>query len=576
MNPNPSLIYTGMTLSGGGVNDGTIISSYVSGSGGVGTYNITSSGSVLSWNTFSQSTGANQPTFDLYSVNFNRTNSQHLTNSNLSFNIDTNGGFTAIAYVNFTGTASTYERIFDFGNGQSNNNLLINRQVGNIYIFAVFEGATQTLAFSGGTINQNEWHTISIVYTKNSTTPYKMYKNKQPLNLTFAVGSQSTTISDRTLTSNYIGKSNWTTDPYTNGSIRGFLVYDRALSDIELNTATDALLNFNQNYSTTNLVVNLQINLPLYTNMYFNKGTSGTFISSSTSNVIYTVNNSQSLTSTSILGKPFADPSFSTGSISGTTLTATGSPSGLYQGVNLVASGLSANTFLSSGSTNGGAGTYSLITYQNNTPTTGGNLTSMSYSDDLINWTSISTNPFTTSINDIYWDGVYFIAVGSGGAVISSSTDLSTWTTVSSPPFTTGNNIFSNGIIWVAVGSGSNTIAYSTNGTSWTSVSGSTSIFSTSGNALTWTGKRWVAGGNGTNIGYSNDGQTWYFVNTGQFSTQTNCINANSSVGAVVVDSQIIIDVNGNGLSDNLEFVSDRYYNSEYNAFSVTIKSRQV
>jgi hypothetical protein len=159
------------------------------------------------------------------------------------------------------------------------------------------------------------------------------------------------------------------------------------------------------------------------------------------------------------------------------------------------------------------------------------------------------------------------------------SSDLSIWTNVTSIFSTQGNSVFSNNKIWVATGSGTNTIAYSTNGgTTWTAVAGSTSIFSTSGNSVVWTGKRWVAGGSGTNtLAYSYDGQTWYGSGgVSTFSTQVNHICANPRIGTVVVDSQLIIDMNGNGLSDNLELVSDKFYNNDYNAFSMTIKSRQV
>jgi hypothetical protein len=43
----------------------------------------------------------------------------------------------------------------------------------------------------------------------------------------------SFTLADRTLTGNYIGRSNWPETPrmYFQGSMRGLLVWDRALSD---------------------------------------------------------------------------------------------------------------------------------------------------------------------------------------------------------------------------------------------------------------------------------------------------------------------------------------------------------
>jgi hypothetical protein len=72
-----------------------------------------------------------------------------------------------------------------------------------------------------------------------------------------------------------------------------------------------------------------------------------------------------------------------------------------------------------------------------------------------------------------------------------------------------GNGVSYNGELWIAVGSGvNNTIAYSNDGLNWSGL-GKT-IFSTSGTAILYKNKMWVATGQGTNaIAYSLNGINW-------------------------------------------------------------------
>jgi hypothetical protein len=130
-----------------------------------------------------------------------------------------------------------------------------------------------------------------------------------------------------------------------------------------------------------------------------------------------------------------------------------------------------------------------------------------------------------------------------------------------------GNGICWNGIRWVAVGTGaSHTLAYSANGIVWTGF-GKT-LFPTAGNGVCWTGKRFVAIGNGSMIGYSEDGLTWYSAPNSIF-TQGNGVAGNPRLGATVSDSQV-------ALYDSLDVVSDTYYNTGYTNFSATIQSQTL
>jgi hypothetical protein len=76
---------------------------------------------------------------------------------------------------------------------------------------------------------------------------------------------------------------------------------------------------------------------------------------------------------------------------------------------------------------------------------------------------------------------------------------------------------------------------------------------------------------------YSYDGVNWSDMGTSSLITsQCNGIIGNPRVGTVVVDSQSVIDGYGAGLTDSFELVSDKYYNNDYNTFSVSISSNQV
>ncbi len=106
-----------------------------------------------------------------------------------------------------------------------------------------------------------------------------------------------------------------------------------------------------------------------------------------------------------------------------------------------------------------------------------------------------------------------WVAVGGGfgtSHTIATSTDGITWTGIGTSIFSTsGRNIAWSGSLWVAVGEGTNTIAYSYDGVNWTGIG--TSIFSSYGSGVAWNGSLWVAVGTGTShtIATSTDGINW-------------------------------------------------------------------
>jgi hypothetical protein len=151
----------------------------------------------------------------------------------------------------------------------------------------------------------------------------------------------------------------------------------------------------------------------------------------------------------------------------------------------------------------------------------GSSTNTIAYStDNGQTWTGIGITIFNTSGFGICWNGNIFVAVGTAPSSIAYSNNGINWTSVISSPLIYGRGISWNGNKFVAVGNGSiNTIAWSDDGTSWTGVTGKT-IFSNIGNGVAWNGQMWIAVGFGSDhsIAYSNDGVIWTGIGTSIFS----------------------------------------------------------
>ena len=216
---------------------------------------------VTSWNGF---TGYNRPVLNaatynstglIYDIppyvsfinndiNSNLTTGQYLDAGSKTFNVNTNGGFTAIWYGAFARTSNGYERIFDFGNGQALDNIIALRwDTGTNVAFFMFNGDTSYLIATGNdAIVQNEWAVWSFRYTASSRL-MEILKN----GVSLVTGTAGAAITDKTLTKTLIGRSNWTStlDKYSNINTVGFYAYDRYLSDEQVASVSNHLMNCN-------------------------------------------------------------------------------------------------------------------------------------------------------------------------------------------------------------------------------------------------------------------------------------------------------------------------------------------
>jgi hypothetical protein len=162
-------------------------------------------------------------------------------NSALQLN-GTNGHLTAPAGVYFNGSAFTvnawvrkvsnanWSRLFDFGNGPTNNNVLLaltngttGRPQGTVYHNAVSVGDVLS---PSATVANNQWVMLSFVNEGNGG---RIFLNGSMI----AQDVQASPI-DILRTINYIGRSNWSQDQYANAAFDDLRIYNRALSLSEI------------------------------------------------------------------------------------------------------------------------------------------------------------------------------------------------------------------------------------------------------------------------------------------------------------------------------------------------------
>jgi hypothetical protein len=200
---------------------------------------LSTGSSVSQIGRFTQSVASQRPTYTSSGgyksfpyMSFNRTASQFLEAPMTTFNIATNGGFTAMALVRFTGTAGVWERIFESGNAINtpDNNIILTRNVTTTNLtFSLRTGLPEYQLTRNSSITQNSWQIFGFRYsTSNNLT--EIFVNGSLA----TSGTSSVTLTNRTQVSNFIGRSTFTSDAYSNMDFTSLYVYDRALSDTEM------------------------------------------------------------------------------------------------------------------------------------------------------------------------------------------------------------------------------------------------------------------------------------------------------------------------------------------------------
>ena len=123
-------------------------------------------------------------------------------------------------------SSQTNSRIIDFGNGASSDNIIM-AVVNDVLTLNVYRGSTPCLVSTGITVNDNVYR--HIVWTLDTTGNWLVYINGV---LVWSLAGQSYPLAIPR-TTNCLGKSSSGSDPYFNGAIGDFRVYNRVLSRTE-------------------------------------------------------------------------------------------------------------------------------------------------------------------------------------------------------------------------------------------------------------------------------------------------------------------------------------------------------
>jgi len=138
----------------------------------------------------------------------------------------------AIAVIKYTGSPSNAERIFDFGNGQSSDNILIGRASSNSLYFQIFNGIDDCSVTSAGALIVNVWNTVVVKYTSSNQAMEIRVGD------TNVYGACVTARTNRVLANTFVGKSAWA-DPYLSGNIAGLHAIDTVLSETQIAIVID-------------------------------------------------------------------------------------------------------------------------------------------------------------------------------------------------------------------------------------------------------------------------------------------------------------------------------------------------
>jgi hypothetical protein len=255
-----------------------------------------------------------------------------------------NSSFTVSGWVKPT-SYNNWSRLFDFGNGAPNDNVLLaisNGTTGNLHADIRIGTGTNPVT----TITKPPLNKWSHLVFMHDGTDAKIYMNG------VLAGSASMPLPQFiTRVNNYIGRSGWTADAYANAAFDDFMIYNRALTLNEINVlANDGIIFYN---NTPCLGGTLQLSAPDIAGATYQWTGPNGFNSTLRQNVIYNVtaanSGTYSLTITKGICVAFNQTkniTFVTGT--GTTPTITGLPANTdLQAANNTLTGTPAGGFFS-------------------------------------------------------------------------------------------------------------------------------------------------------------------------------------------------------------------------------------
>lgn len=187
-------------------------------------------------------------------VELNRAYSQHFTVPTLT--IPACRGITIFVVAALT-SVGYWERLFDFGVGSNNNNIILARSGSSTTITSSFRNGTSSNYIDvANYITDNEFHVYAMVINGSSSannTYITLYRDYDKIP---QISGMFPRMESRTLSSNYIGRSNWEVDSYTHGDFALFRWYDYAMPQDIVNDIRFNMANMLQSRPNTSIMVN--------------------------------------------------------------------------------------------------------------------------------------------------------------------------------------------------------------------------------------------------------------------------------------------------------------------------------
>lgn len=142
--------------------------------------------------------------------------------------LDLSAGFTFEAWVRFAGNGS-YERVFDFGNGQDNGNILLARegQSARLMVALYTNQGARYLSTGDGAIPHDRWMHVALTIEPSGHTVIYLDGN-------VAASQALTCPPSGRREHNFIGRSNWPSDAYLKGKVDEARLWKRARGQDEI------------------------------------------------------------------------------------------------------------------------------------------------------------------------------------------------------------------------------------------------------------------------------------------------------------------------------------------------------
>ena len=142
------------------------------------------------------------------------------------------GDLTLEAWVNFSALFG-WERVFDIGNAQGNNNLILGVQADGRVSSSVRNGNTASDVIYNTTLVTGQWYHLALRVSSSNQT---VFINGVQEATSGALPSGYSILGALTRLNTWVGKSNWGADAFSNMQIRDVRVFDDARTDQEISS----------------------------------------------------------------------------------------------------------------------------------------------------------------------------------------------------------------------------------------------------------------------------------------------------------------------------------------------------